>query len=168
MLYGMYGLQGLNPRKNVDRSGYYGFRLRNTAPCSGWWRIVEIEFCAGKAYSGKYNGSSVAIASSARSGEPADRAYDGVLTTTGTTYGSGWGSNQSGTILGQYIGMKSDDLVPLQSTRFLTWGNPDHGVDAVALDVLVSPPGATEAWVEMASLSGTLAGSQWFGWESIG
>lgn len=171
MLYGLQGIRGLDPRKmQSGAEGYYGFRLRNTLPLGSpgsWWRVVEIEFCAGRSFVAKYNGTSSVIASSASGSEPASRVFDGNLTTTGGVYGSGWGSSESGTVIGQYIGMTAGDRVPLRSARFLTWGNTDHNVGAVALDAMVSSPGDTETWVELAARSGVSGGGQWFGWEDL-
>lgn len=170
MLYGLSkGLRPLQPRKVDTSKGYYGFRLRNTAAGGGqWWRVVEIEFCAAKGYVGKYNGTADVIASSTSGSESADKVFDGNLATTGGTYVSGWGSGQNYTVIGQYIGMAVAQKVPLKSARFLTWTNTQHAMDAVALDVLISAPGETETWLQIAALSGAAVGGQWFGWEDLG
>lgn len=168
MLYGMYGLEGLNHTTEATPSGHYGFRIRNTAPAvSNWWRVVEVEFFAVAGYVGKY-GAATVIASSELANEPAGRAFDGNLTTTGTTYTSGWGSSQNENVIGQYIGLRLPDRVPLRSARWLTWGGAGHAMDAVALDVLTSSPGQTETWRQIAELSGAAVGGQWFGWEDLG
>lgn len=169
MIYGLSkGPQPLAPQKaGMAADGYYGFRLRNTAPGgSNWWRVVEVEFFAGKGYFGKY-GPGTVIASSEYAAEPAVRAFDGNLTTTGSTYGSGWGSSQNENVIGQYIGLRLPVRVPLNSARWLTWGGVTHAMDAVALDVLTSGPGQSEAWRQVAALTGAAVGGQWFGWESL-
>lgn len=172
MLYGLSkGLQPLEPRKANAENGYYGFRLRNVVAIPNyWWRIVEIEFCAGRGYAGKYNGTYDVIASSALTEEPAARVFDLNVTSTGTSFGSGWGSAQARTVLGQYIGMKVSDPIPLRSARFLTWGGTggtEQVSETVALDVLRSPAGGSEVWQQIGILSGATGAGQWYGWESL-
>lgn len=168
MIYGLSkGLQPLEPRKANAAGGYYGFRIRNTAPGgSNWWRVVELEFYAAPGYVGKY-GAATVIASAEHGSEPAARAFDGNLTTTGTTYASGWGSSQNENVIGQYLGLTFPVRLPLGAARWLTWGNASHAMDAVALDVLTSAPGQSEAWRQVAALTGAAVGGQWVGWESF-